>query len=306
MSAGARVRALVGALVLAGLAGLTAPTADLAAAAPEPPETAQLASVQLVSQTPTVPRRGTFEITVRTDGIPADASLELVLHGRVRSRSELAASMEGEALRTQVYRASTPLAALPVDAEGGRRLSISLDPTVTGGIAVSASGAYPVEVRALTVDGAEIATLVTHLLVEPDARDESPPLAVAVVAGIDAPPAIGSDGTTTRLDLDLDGAAELLATLAAHEDVPATLAVRPETLDELASRGRPEHVALLDALPAAASGRSVLALPYVDVSPDALAQAGLAEELDEQLEHGRDLLADGSTRSTSASDVARR
>lgn len=292
MSAGERVRALVGGLVLAGLAGLAAPTADLAAAAPEPPDATQLASVQLVSQTPTVPRRGTFEITVRTDGIPADASLELVLHGRVRSRSELAASMEGEALRTQVYRASTPLAALPVDAEGGRRLSISLDPTVTGGIAVSASGAYPVEVRALTVDGAEIATLVTHLLVEPDARDESPPLAVAVVAGIDAPPATGSDGTTTRLDLDLDGAAELLATLAAHDDVPATLAVRPETLDELAGSGRPEHVALLDALPAAASGRSVLALPYVDVSPDALAQAGLASELGEQLEHGRDLLAD--------------
>jgi hypothetical protein len=288
----ARFRALLGALALAGLAGLTPPAAGAAAALTEPAEIARLASVQLVSQTPTVPRRGTFEITVRTDGIPADASLELVLHGRVRSRSELAASMEGVALRTQVYRASTPIAGLPIDAEGGRRLSVSLDPTAPGGIAVSAAGAYPVEVRALDVNGDEIATLVTHLLIEPDARDESPPLAVAVIAEIDAPPATQPDGTTNRLGLDLDGTAELLATLAAHEDVPATLAVRPETLDELAASGEPEHVALLDALPAAASGRSVLALPYVDVSPDALAQGGLAAELDQQLEHGRDLLAD--------------
>ena len=291
MSAGARVRALLGALALAGLAGMAAPAAGAARSTTEPPAAAQTASVRLVSQTPTVPRGGTFEITVRTDGIPEDALLELVLRGRVRSRSELAASMEGAALRTQVYRASTPMTSLPTDAAGGRHLSLSLDPTA-GGIAVTASGAYPVEVRALDINGAEIATLVTHLLVEPDERDESPPLAVAVVAEVDAPPATRSDGTTTRLDLDLEGAAELLVTLANHEDVPATLAVRPETLDALAAGDRPEHTAILDALTAAASGRSVLALPYVDVSPDALAQSGLAAELSEQLDHGRDLLVD--------------
>jgi hypothetical protein len=294
VTVGARARALLSAVALVGLAGVAAPPGAASAPAPavEHPTGAQVASVRLVSQTPTVPRRGTFQITVRTDGVPADALLELVVHGRVRSRSELAASMEGGALRTQVYRASTPMAVLPVDADGARRISLSLDPSVSGGVAITASGAYPVEVRVLDVNGTEITTLITHLLVEPDARDESPPLAVAVVAAIDGPPAIRPDGTATRLGVDVDDATEVVATLAAHEDVPATLALRPETLDELIAGTEPEQEALLDALPRAATGRSVLALPYVDVSPDALAQAGLASELEEQLEHGRELLAD--------------
>lgn len=286
------IRALAAATVLALACVGGTPIASASLPPTDARGRAQVGSIELVSQTATVPRRGTFELVVRTDGLPADGFLELVLHGRVRSRSELAASMEGNGLRTQVYRATTAISALPAAADGSRRLTLSLNPAVAGGIDVSAPGAYPVEVRALDVGRGEITTLITHLLVEPDARDESPPLAVAVVAAVDAPPAVQPDGATTRLDLAAGDAAELLAVLAEHEDVPVTLAIRPETVDELAAASDPEHTAVLDALPGVAAGRSVLALPYVDVSPDALVRAGIGTQLEEQLEHGRQLLAD--------------
>jgi hypothetical protein len=247
-------------------------------------------ALELVSQTPTVPRGGTFELRLRTDTLPADGSIELVLHGRVRSRSELAASMEGDGLRTQIYRVSTLLSSLPAAADGSRGLAVSLDPAVPGGVAINASGAYPVEVIARDAAGTELASLVTHLLVEPSPDDASPPLAVAVVAQLDAPPAFPADGSPPTVDLD--GAAELVAALAAQPAVPATLAFRPETIDALALGVDAADVALLDALPAAASGRSVLDLPYVDVSPDALVEADLEGELAAQRERGRQLLAD--------------
>jgi hypothetical protein len=285
-------RTLVAAVALVGLSVAAAP---VAAPRPAPPigvpDHAQPVSLRLVKQTPTVDRGGTFELWLLTDGVPADGSIELVLHGRVRSRSELAASMEGQSLRTQVYRVANPLSALPQGADGSRRLSISLDPA--GGVALSASGAYPVEVIARDAAGTEVASLVTHLLVEPSTQDQSPPLAVALVASIDAEPSLPADGEDPALDLDVDAAAELVAALAGAPDVPATLAVRPELLDALALGTDPAQTALADALPAAADGRSVLALPYVHVSPDALVDADLDAELEAQVERGRQVLADG-------------
>lgn len=283
------------------LATLTLLLATAAAAVPggtspagpaDPAVAAQPASLELVTQSPTVPRGGTFELWLGTDLLPPDGSIDLVLRGRVRSRSELAASMEGGGLRSSVYRVSTLVAALPAAADGSRRLAVSLDPAVAGGVALTTSGAYPVEVIARDAAGAELDRLITHLLVEPSAQDESPALGVAVVAELDARPALQPDGTTDEPDLDLTSAAELVAALTANPDVVATVAMRPETVEALGAVAAPEATALLDALPGAVAGRDVLALPYVDVSPDALLDAGLAGELADQLERGRELLAD--------------
>jgi hypothetical protein len=246
-------------------------------------------TIELVSQTPTVALGGTFDMWVRLADLPADGLLELVLHGRVRSRSELAQSMEGNGLRSQIYRVKPTVAELPVAADGSRRLSLSLDPT-TGGIPLSASGAYPVEVIAQDASGVTLATLITHLLVRPAAADESPPLAVAVVAEIGAPPALQPDGTIELGANQVDRVAGLAAALAATPEVPATLAISPETLDALAAGADPVHATVLDQLRAAATDRTVLARPYVDVSPDVLDEAGLGDELDRQLEHGSAVL----------------
>ena len=99
--------------------------------------------MRLVAQTPTVPRTGTFELRLAFDGIPADGSVRLILHDRVRSRSELAASRDGEALRRELRDVTTPISTLPTGPESSRRVTLSFDPAAPTGIRLSASGAYP-------------------------------------------------------------------------------------------------------------------------------------------------------------------
>lgn len=296
MTARRRFRLLCSGLLLAATTGLcVAPAASAPWAVPSSagtPPTAAVPTIDLVAQTPTVARGGTFEVWVELADLPADGLLELVLHGRVRSRSELAASMEGNGLRSQVYNVTTPIASLPQAADGSRHLSLSLDAAVAGGVALSAPGAYPVEVIAQDSAGATLATLVTHLLVSPNPEDEYPPLAVAVVTELGAPPALQPDGSVRLGASTLDRNADLVAALTAAPDVPATLAVSPETLDAIAAGGGSQDTDLPDALRVAAAGRAVVPRPYVDVSPDALLAAGLGDELPRHLDRGRVVLAE--------------
>lgn len=244
--------------------------------------------IELAAQSPTVARGGTFDLWLDLPEVPVDGSIEVVLHNRVRSRSELSTSIEGTGLRSTLYRVTVAVSSLPTDVGGRRHISLSLDPAA--GVTVSAAGAYPLELIARDATGEPLDTLITHLLVRPDGDDDSPPLAVALVAEIDPPPAQQPDGTIDLDATELDRASQLMAALAATPNVTATLKVRPETVDALANDAG-DGAALLDQLRAAATGRSVLALPYVDVSPDALAASQLGDELAVQLDRGRLVLA---------------
>ena len=59
--------------------------------------------IVLVAQTPVSPPGSTFVVRLQLPGVPADGSVRIVVHQRVRSRSELALSMEGEGLRSDVF-----------------------------------------------------------------------------------------------------------------------------------------------------------------------------------------------------------
>lgn len=286
----------------AGLLALLAVVQTTGAASQVSPDAGQAvasSAIELMGQTPTVPAGGSFEMVVRLDAIPEEGSLELVVYGRVRSRSELAASMEGEQLRGQVYRVSLPVASLPPAANGTRRISLPLDPAAVGGLSLTAAGVYPVEIKALDAAGTGLTSLITHLILRPNPTDVAPPLAVALVARLDTSPSLQPDGTTELPKKVVSEASELVAALTALPDVPATLAVRPELLDALNATGDPSAATLLDQLRAAAARRPVMALPYVDVSPDALVDADLADELGRDLEQGRLVLADALGRTPS-------
>lgn len=261
------------------------------ASVPDRTSTVGSAQIELAGQTPVVPPGGTFAMRLDLEGVPADGSLRMVLHRPVRSRSELALSMEGDGLRSQVFGTSTFLSALPLQPDGTRRLTLSLDPAA-GGVPLRTEGVYPVEVVAQDADGAPLATLMTHLIVPPETGDDSPPLGVAVVAEVDAPPALRPDGTTQLARARVDAMTELVSGLLAAPDVPVTLAVRPETIDALAASPEPGDLELVDAMRTVAADRTVLALPYVEVSPDSLAASDLLSELTEQRERGRQVLTD--------------
>lgn len=296
---------LVGLLLLATT--MATPGSAGGEAGPRLPVRAPTAGLELVSQTPTVAPGGAFDLAVVGTGLPEDAYLEIVIHGRVRSRSELAQSMDGEAFRSDVHERRQLVTALPADADGARHLIVSLDPAAADGVRITTAGVYPVEVAVEDSSGTRLDGFVTHLIVRPGERDESPPLGVAVVADVDAPPALQPDGSS-RLDADVIAALHGLTTaLAETGDVPATIGARAETLDALAVAEDPLAAEILDLLPTAASGRAAVSLPYVDVAPDDLLTAGLRDELEHQIGRATPTIEDAlGVRPTASSWLASR
>lgn len=245
-------------------------------------------ALELVAQTPTVASGGRFEARLAMNEIPEDGRLELLLHGRVRSRTELATSIDAIGLRGQVFNVTVAIASLPVQPDGTRVVAVSLDPAAPGGVNLTTAGVYPLEITAQDSAGTQLSTLITHLILRPSLADQSPPLAVAVLATVDAAPALEPSGALRLSDRTERGVAELANALASSE-VAATLAIRPETLAALAANPTQEQEATLDRLRVAAEHRLLLALPYVAVSPDALVDAMLRDELSTSLDEGRAL-----------------
>lgn len=279
------------AAALALAAGLTILPAAPGGGAPVPsPTQEELPALGLVRQTSTVPARGLFEAWLDGADLPADGSVELELHGRVRSRSELALSHEGRGLRTTVYRIERPVSELPPGEQGARRIAVSLDPSAPNGISLTTAGVYPVEIVAKDAGGTPVASLVSHLLLEPTRADESPPLAVAVVAEVDPPADLRPDGTVEVDDTELDELVAWVGTVAA--DRPGlNLAVDPAGLAALTLHDSAAAADAVAALRALAASSTTVPLPYAPASAEVLVDAGLAAELAEHMERGRAVTA---------------
>jgi hypothetical protein len=286
-----RVAAAIAAIVLlaTSLAGPPArASATRAAQQPQP--------ITLISQTAWVPPDGTFDARVALTGAPAGGSIQLVLHDRARTRKELRSSFDGEGLRRTLYAGSpAPLALLiPDPITGAYPVQLPIRTTPAGDparIRLSVAGTYPIEVRVLDANGAEVSQLVTHLTLLPTTMQGTQPLMVGVLLDIGGDPALKPDGTFSA-PTGLDGVDEVISVLAARSGVPATIAAIPETLDALEETGDAASADLVDGLRTSLDGRQVLGLPYARVQPDALTDAGLTDELAAHLERGRDLLQD--------------
>jgi hypothetical protein len=286
-----RRRVTVGALVAAALALLALLPAPLPTAQADVPEPRVDPAIELVSQTPVATVGQPFVITVRLEGIPADGSITLAVHQRVRSRSELALSMEGKELRSSQFGPLVlPLSDLPAQPDGTRRVSLPVG--VPGGLPAPSEGVYPVELAAHDAAGAPLTTLVTHLIVPPAAGDAAPDLAVALVAELDAPLALQPDGSTTLERGDVEAIGSLVAGLTDAPGVSATISARPETVEALLASDEAGDPELVAGMKAATAGRMVLDEPYVPIDLDALAHAQLLSEAQSQVERGRAVLTD--------------
>lgn len=239
----------------------------------------------LVHQTPVVGSGDTFELGLDPASVAPDGTVELVLHGRIRSRSELAVTRRGEGLRTVVYQRTIPVSDLP-GVDGSLRISISLDPAQPGSLNLVTAGVYPLEIRARDVHDALQGRLLTHLVRAPDGDDESPPLAVAVIARTLTAPSLEPSGHRDLPSGALDRAGALLAALAGLE-APVSLSLSADAvagLAELSRAGDPTASRALADAQAVAERGSLLAGPYAPTSPDALLAAGLRGELAAQVD----------------------
>ena len=244
----------------------------------------------LAGQTSFVEHDGLFELELDTTEVPADARVEVVVRDRVLSRSEFGLSVTGDRLRaTRFSLPPRPFTEIDGFATGRARFEIRVGQG-EGQARLTREGVYPVEVRIFDADGVRIGGVVTHLVLLPDASEEPRPLAVALVSEIGLDPATAPDGSSITPPPETRDLARLIEVLAAHPDVPLSIAARPETVEAFAISEDPDATAALLALRDAIPGRQVVALPYVDVDVAALIAAGLDDELDRQLRRGEQIL----------------
>jgi Family of unknown function (DUF6049) len=276
---------LAAALVMLSAIGLASPRPDAGVAGAQPgPEPG--ARIELIEQ-PTWVRRGErFDVRVRVADAPADAELRLVVHDALDSRGSFRRTLEGQLGDVAFEDDALPVTELPGGAGGSVTVGFA---TGSGGVNLPGRGVYPVEVVLLSAEGDPLDSFVTYLSFLTGATPDFPPLAVAVVVDVAAPPALQPDGTVAAPDGALARTRERAELLAETPQVPLTTAPRPETLEGLALAGD-AGLAAVDALRAGIAGRPVLARPYVDVDLAALQRAGLIGEANAQADTGANVI----------------
>jgi hypothetical protein len=237
----------------------------------------------LISQTPVVEPDANLTIRVRVTGAPSGSTIRVDVHGRVPTRTDFQASLQGKNLRASVPGSPVNTPATP-DEAGTVVVNIATRdtqsttpadpslPTVRLG-----EGVFPVTIA--LVDGrTTIQQLLTYMVRLP-VTHEFAPLDVAVVLPIGGSPALKPDGSTQLDDKTKDDVVSSASVLSAHEDVPLTIAATAETVDAL-------DPASADAVKTAASGRQLSLTPYVRLRPSEWVSSNLTDELTAQFERG--------------------
>jgi hypothetical protein len=270
---------------VAGSPVAQAPAGPSASATPRPAQQAAVA-LELLDQSTWLHAGEQFTVTVRGDGAPADAALQLTVHDRLESRVEFQGTLEGELGGVELETPAVPLAEATTGTASAPAYTTGFVVGGPNGNGLEGRGVYPVEVQLVDGGGGVLASLLTHLTYLPE-PNEFTPLAVAVVVDLTAPPALQPDGSVDVSAATEARARERATLLRDTPDVSLTFAPQPETLDGLADAGNETTVRTLAQATAA---RPVLARPYTDVDLAALQDAGLIAEANDQAEAGADVV----------------
>jgi hypothetical protein len=286
-------RALLALLLVAAVVAGAGPAGAQTGADPTGAGTAG-PSLQLVSQSAWVAPSGAMELRFLPVDIPAGATLSVQVHPAVGGRIAFDESTQGVALGSPLRGGPAPfqIGAVPALADGSYAVTIPVSrtsPAPEGGVTLSSEGVYPVVVSA-TVDGSEVAELITHLVRLPTTDVEGPALGVGLVAEIDGTVLVGEDGVPELDDAEATRAAGTIAALAAQPAVPLTVAATPSVVEVLAAGEQGvDGPAPVQGLAAALAGRQVLASPYVQLDQGAWIAEGLVAELDRQVAVGAEV-----------------
>lgn len=264
--------------------GTAGPAADGTAT-----DTAGVPAITLVSQSPWVqPKGDQFELRMRITGAPADAEITFGLHavidnGRNRFLDTIRAP---DTLGRPDPTYTLPLANLETtDGVTTARFAVDNDRAPLLGFKLEKPGVYPLDVQVREPGGDVLARMVTHIVRLRPASAANAPIAVAIVVPLHAPVAHRADGTIDLGDRRDDLTATIRA-LAAHPEVPVTVAPTPETIAALAESGAVTG----DELKAVADERDLVASPYVPVDVGRWIAAGLDAALIHQDDVGADVL----------------
>lgn len=271
------VAALV--VVLSAAASVGTGAAQAQASDPEP------ARLDLVRQTSWVGDQGVFEVVVDDADLPPGGTIQGILHGRVRTRAQLAAAIDAGELGSTIFTMSeAPIAERRTTEGVAVALRVTDAPDEVDEADLAPSGVYPFELVVRDADGTTVATLTTTLVrLGAAGSSTAVPLAVGVVVPVGSAATPDETGAP-RLDEEAVGHLEATASvLADHPDLALTVTPSPESLELLAASG-PDGVEAVEGLPGPA--RQLLARPFADIDLGAWDAAGLDPEAAEQYAAG--------------------
>lgn len=249
--------------------------------------------VTLVEQTTWVDPDGEIMVRIALDGAPSDATVEVTLHERMRSRSDFLATRGREQLRGRLT--DPPLVIGTVDELGATataRIPIRSgpqDPEIAPRLGIADPGIHPVDIAVYGPDRSYLGGLVTHVVRLPRDPDPAPPLEVVLTQRLDGGISHRADGS-----VEIDQATRETWTVAvdtmAGIDQPLALTIRPETVAALAASTSPLDQSLLTNL-VELSSSALATSTFVEVDIDGMFRAGLGDEVTSQLELGHAELA---------------
>ena len=312
------VRRLAAAVAATGLVALAPAPTPVAAAPARPSAQAETVSVRGVFQTPWVTREGTWELTLAISGAPAGSTVTADPYARVTDRAEYDRTVLGVlGERDADDPASIPEVAIddvPEQADGSREVTLTVtlrqDSPSRPGLRVFSAGlrpgVYPVDVRVVGPDGADVSRLVTHITRVPSAGDPtptSPEILVAPVVTLGAGPSVDDRGNPDPDPAVARAIEDLAEGLGMFPDLPLTLVPRPESVEALAREADADDA--LATLQDLARARQVVDGTYVEVPVSAWVDDGLTEELARQRDRGNSVLTEQLGRADSSTWDAR-
>lgn len=255
-------------------------------------------AIAVLAQSPWVTPGQTFQLRLQISAADTSADkLSIQVFSRLTTRTDFENATAGHVPGFVRYAQAEPLSQLPVDPLGGFDVSIPVDPSQpppAGSLpafsAPSGSGVLPLQVSLADQNGAPLGKPLTTFLVFA-AGDPSvtsfPRLSVGLVIPVNAPPNVGPEGQLQPVTTDNSTRLSQVAqALGAHTDVPASLAVSPQTLDSLASGTAADKATLATISSLARSSDQMLPETYAPVSMNDMFSAGLGAEFAQQMDVG--------------------
>jgi hypothetical protein len=245
--------------------------------------------LQLMSVSNWVGPNAVFRAEVNLADIPDASRTTFTLHQAVTNRYSLDRSTSGEEFGAALLRGEASLSGgTPRVATIGIPISDTW-PAPDNGVVLTTSGVFPVEISAVSADGAELATIVTQLIRLPDPDSTIPPLAIGLIVEQREIPSIALDGGTFLAPGATDHLLASLRTLDEFPMVPLSTLPSASTLINLnLTRPDIDQAGFSSLRPTPT--RQLLASTYAPITVGSWLSDGLVAETENQFSAGADTI----------------
>ncbi len=230
--------------------------------------------MQITRQSPTAQAGGSLELVLQLPGVVADDDQIIVtVHEPVVDEAAFLRSIEGQGLGGVLASRTVDLWDLDPDAWGLVAVEFPLSSSDKNAIRIARPGVYPMTVEMRTGSQELIGRIVTHLIRL--GEEPSQKLPVVLVTKISNSP----DNTDTS-----DVVALWLDVLAEHADIPVTITLHPNLLDDISNGAAEIRFQNIETL------HQFVHSSFVPTNEATLEDAGLSFELSTLLELGSEQL----------------